>query len=526
MMLLLLSAGSASAVTIGDRDYTPEHPLVYEDPLNLWPFSYLNEQGEPEGFNIDLLKALMEELRIPYVIRLKPQQEVLEDLRSGKSDLTLGPTATFYKFNSKYGRHTITLLTQSVAAPAGQPATVRTFRDLSRKGQQVIVKDSSLCHHLMRDYGWGRNAVPTADMGKTIREVSRKGEGQIVWNTLSLEWLIHHYQLDNMRLEPVDMPYTEFKYMSGNQPLLDLIDLAYARMNADGRMAPLEERWFYHFREDEATPVWAWWLVGLMLPLFAAALVYMVRTVRQGRPIGQSNNKLEGQLAELTGDGKTRLWKYNVRRQTFSWLDAKGRSLSSVGRQQFSTRYNKADWQLLSEALDRLITPHRDTKGHVETETTVELMARDAEYGDTELHHFVVVLSVLNRDSEGCPADIVATKKDVSRELRLKETNQMRSLRYWSVFYNDESGVMQFDKDGYLTNANPKAGEHFQINIDQTVQQHTHISQILGTTMPDNLNKTDGTSGSKMVGERRVEYQLNTVCNDSGEVLGLFVFSI
>lgn len=51
------------------RTYTEEHPLVYEDVFDLWPYSFLNENGEPDGYNVELIQMMLKELNIPYVIR-------------------------------------------------------------------------------------------------------------------------------------------------------------------------------------------------------------------------------------------------------------------------------------------------------------------------------------------------------------------------------------------------------------------------------------------------------------------------
>ena len=91
--LLTLCLAMASAASA--RPYTREHPLVYEDAWDLWPYVYLNDKGQPEGYNIDMLQLLLKELDIPYVIRLKPTSEALEDLKAGRSDLMLGMVASY-----------------------------------------------------------------------------------------------------------------------------------------------------------------------------------------------------------------------------------------------------------------------------------------------------------------------------------------------------------------------------------------------------------------------------------------------
>ena len=36
--------------------YDEANPLIYEDAWDLWPYVFLNEKGDPDGYNVDLLK--------------------------------------------------------------------------------------------------------------------------------------------------------------------------------------------------------------------------------------------------------------------------------------------------------------------------------------------------------------------------------------------------------------------------------------------------------------------------------------
>ena len=185
------------------RQYTKDHPLVYEDVWDLWPYSFLNDNGEPEGYNIDLIR------------KLKSAEETFNDLKSGKSDLTLGLAVGYHDEYGLYGKNAVTLFTQSVVTPKSKPVQIKTFRDLSKPGMQVIVNSNSMCYHLMLDYGWGDNAIPRKDIQDVIQQVSAREEGQIVWNTLTLKWLIHRYLIDNLQLTPVNMPHGEYKFNAG-----------------------------------------------------------------------------------------------------------------------------------------------------------------------------------------------------------------------------------------------------------------------------------------------------------------------
>ena len=192
--ILLMVSPEAQALTDSlslpkpqSREYTEEHPLVYEDVWDLWPYAFLNDKGEPEGYNVDLIRMMMKRLGIPYIIRMKSSQETFDDLKSGKSDLTLGLAVGYHDEYGLYGKNAVTLFTQSVVTPKSKPVQIKTFRDLGKPGMQVIVNRNSMCYHLMLDYGWGDNAIPRKDIREVIQQVSAREEGQIVWNTLTLK---------------------------------------------------------------------------------------------------------------------------------------------------------------------------------------------------------------------------------------------------------------------------------------------------------------------------------------------------
>ena len=128
---LAAQADNTTLQTPKHREYTEAHPLVYEDVWDLWPYAYLNDNGEPEGYNIDLIRLMMDELDIPYVIRLRPAEEAFHDLKSGRSDLMLGLAVGFHDEYGSYSKHAVTLFTQSVATPKSKPIEIKAFREES-----------------------------------------------------------------------------------------------------------------------------------------------------------------------------------------------------------------------------------------------------------------------------------------------------------------------------------------------------------------------------------------------------------
>ena len=525
-MVLLLSVHLSLAVVFAQSDttriFSVNNPLIYEDVWDLWPYSFLNDNGDPDGFNVDLIRLLMKELDIPYEIRLKPSSEAFRDLKEGKSDLMLGLAVGFHDEFGKYAKNTVTLFTQSVVTPKNKEVVIKRFRDLSN--HQVIVCDSSLVYHLMLEYGWGENATPVGDMSEAIQEVSAKGEGQIVWNTLSLKWLMNRYHIDDLELTPVNMPHGEYKFMSNNQQLLDKLDEAYTRLYTNDKIQPLQDKWFYPERQHKEEPKWLWYLLGGGLLLLVFMAVYGISYRIQNRKIRLENVKRNNRLALILQTSQVHIWTYDIKKNQFSWHNDNGQVAYTYSIEEFSQRYSREDFISLKSALDKLAETTKTDEEEKEIE--LNLRAKDVEWGDgdTNDRDYHIVLSVLSRDKKGNPAVIIGTKKDVTEEQQQKRLDEERTLRYWSIFYTPILGIILFNKDGRLVNINPKACDIFGCNAEEIIEEGVDIHSMFNIDIQD-LEDMNGYQATQTVGHDMItEFRLMTIHDDAGEMLGVFAF--
>lgn len=539
LFFAILSLTTMAAKSDSTRVYTEQNPLVYEDAWDLWPYTFLNDNGEPDGFNIDLIRLIMKELNIPYIIKLRPQQQAFEDLRDRKSDLMLGLAVGFHDQYGLYGNNAITLFTQSVAAPKGKPTDIKTFRDLGKEGIKVIVNPNSMSYHLMIDYGWEENAIPSSDLREVIQQVSAHEDGQIVWNTLSLKWLMNRYHIDNLQLTPVNMPHGEYKFMSNDQQLLDRLDEAYTKLYTADKITPLQDKWFYPERLKPETPQWIWYALGIALLLIVFASAYAISYRIQSTKLNRQNLMRNRRLALILQTSQVRIWTYDIVKDQFAWRNDNGQVAYTYSMEEFSQRYSPEDSARLKTALNRLA---KGTKADQDEELTLSLRAKDVEGGDTDLRDYYIVLSVLRRDKEGKPTVIIGTKKDVTKESQHKRDEDDRALRYWSIFYTPIVGIMYFDKEGKIVNINPKACEMFRCEAEEIIAEKASIRDILGIG-DISLESLDGFYATHIIDldkipdeERTIksikakgklynEFKLMTVYDDSEELLGIFAFS-
>ncbi len=497
------------------RSYTEKNPLVYEDMWDLWPYAFQNNEGEPDGFNVELIRMVLDELDIPYVIKLKDQQEAFEDLRDGKSDLMLGLSAGFHDAYGLYSENPITLFTQSVASPIDKPVDIRTFKDLGN--HKVIVNDSSLCHHLMIDYGWADNAIPYSDMKSALQEVSTEGEGMIVWNTLSLKWLINKYHIENLQIIPVNMPHGEYKFMSNDPVLLQRLDSIYSVLDSSDKLVKLRNKWFYPERQDTGIPSWIWWVAGAATLLALIMGIYAVIYNIQGKRLTRRNDRSNKRLALIMETSHVRIWTYEVATRTFTWRNENGQAAYTYTAEEFAHRYHPEDFQRLTNALQLLAEKPPVKSKEEEEEITLNIKAKDTEDGDAEERDFIIVLSVLRRDKRGNATFILGTKKDVTEQTLHQRQEEDSIQRYWAIFNMPMMGVIYFTHDGDMININEKACQMFRCNHDDILAQHPSYKDFLQLDEVD-IDNANNLTTTKTYPEKGLSVNLKFLPVDSGNV--------
>ena len=467
--LLSLTATSAQE-SDSTRVFTKDNPLVYEDAWDLWPYAFLNENGEPVGYNIDLLKLIFKELDIPYIIKLKPTSEALNDLKAGQADLMCGMDAHFHDDYAMYGKSVLQLFTHSIVHQKGIRPVIYEMEDLANF--RVIVHNGSFSHHLMIRKGWGKNAVPYDDMQEAVQKAHLDPSSQIVWNTLSLKWLIHKFQFDNLELSHVDVQHGEYKFMSNNPRLLQRIDSVYTILRSQDRLTSIQNKWFYPERQDSGIPSWVWRLAILLALGALASLIYYVIYRQRERKMKMLLHNDNNRLALILNTSKVRIWIYHVASRTVTPLDEKGNPMPTRPSVDFFRQTTPSDFERLSNALASISSQKEE---HV----TLNIIGKD-EASDTELRNFTVDLSVSRRDKEGHPTDIIGTRSDTTEDRLKQKQAKENMLRYQAIFNSAMIDMVVYDENGIIIDMNEKAWMAFRGKKEEILSSKISVSQVLG----------------------------------------------
>lgn len=459
---LFFTAQISTAQDYHSTIYSDDSPLIFEDSWNYWPFSFTNDEGDPRGYNIDVVKEMLKRLNIPYVIRLKEFDQVKADLRNGHADLICAIKGDYNNdAEGMYGDAVLTLLGHSIMAPKSTPVTIRSLNDL--RDQSVYVHSNGFAHNLMKQYRLDKNAMPYSEMRDLCLAVSARDSGKVLYNTQSLQWLINKYHLKNMRLTPVNMPYAEYHFMSNDTVLLARLDSLYKTMTANNEIKELQKKWFRQKQEDDTilnkmSHIAIFAIVVLLLT--AIMLIYYRLKLMHIKSINETTNKM---FTLYMNSAKMTLWSYDVLKDRFYIIDTNGMVDTEYTQAMFSLFYHKDDFVEMLKAIE-------DVKNKTLKSANMQVRYHLPDAPDNEIYYNLKIC--IYKENKGKPEQLLGIQQDMTeKHLRTKKIMDTR-MKFQTVFNSMIMDIFYFDKDGVLADVNNHAMETFGIPSKEMILSH------------------------------------------------------
>lgn len=157
LLLLLASAGMAATPVIvgGDRNYPP--------------YEFLDEQGEPAGYNVDLTRAIAEVMGMEVEIHLGAWVDMRRALQRGEIDALQGMSYSAERAREVDFTPPHTVIHHSIFARKGAPS-VRSLEEL--RGKRVAVQERGILHDYLQSDDFGVILVPVQTQADALRLLS------------------------------------------------------------------------------------------------------------------------------------------------------------------------------------------------------------------------------------------------------------------------------------------------------------------------------------------------------------------
>ncbi|MGM0498406.1 MAG: transporter substrate-binding domain-containing protein, partial [Bacteroidota bacterium] len=244
MIAFLALRNSAFGTTVDSLE-----KIVVGADFDYKPYSYLNDNGEAKGFDVDIIKAIAEKYDIELEFRFTRWDKALENLNKGKVDVLISvlyteQRDTMYDYTIPYNEDYYGIFVR-------EESEVKDISGLSKKQILALKGDASITRFI-KPMALFENTTLASSLPKAIRLLSEgKGDAVLAPYSIGME-AINDLGIKNVKVEgPSIMPILyRFAVKEGDAQLLSLLNDGIDHVKVSGKKEKLVEKWDFHKRDE------------------------------------------------------------------------------------------------------------------------------------------------------------------------------------------------------------------------------------------------------------------------------------
>jgi two-component system sensor histidine kinase EvgS len=341
---------------------TQRSRIVIGGDSNYPPYEYLDEEGNPAGFNVELTRAIAKHAGLNIIIQLKPWSQVKEGLLSGQIDMVQGMFYSLerdkeFNFSPPHSTvsHVIVATTDTplfatsgklagkmnhIVDAAGHPLP-ESLDGL--KGKTVVVMKDDIMHDLVASEE--AITVVTAESEEAVLEalVERNYNYALASRMPALYW-IEKNGWSNLQVVDNTLIASEYCYATkiGDEALLPLFSEGLAAIKASGEYRQIYNRTLNRYEEYDHRYFRLLFITAIVLIVFLIIVVTW-------------NKQLKGKVKEHTEELETEvaihrrhLQALEEREETINLLlNSTAEGIYGLDREGFCKFFNHAAQKLL-----------------------------------------------------------------------------------------------------------------------------------------------------------------------------------
>ena len=427
------------------REYTEERPLVIVSDWEFPPYEFRNDNGEADGYNVEVLDLILDNLKVPHKYLMQEWFQCTRTFESHEADLIHALTINYKKHPYVMTQNMITYYPVKMVRRKSQKAFHRISQLTPRDTLMVKNNDYvALRVQAIQDKPFHMEYRTPKEALTAIRNGHR---AYYIWGEIPLKMKIKEYGLDSLILDDVDFPAGELRIIGYDKELIDAIDDAYARLEQSGELQPIYDKWFNPERvHNDSSPIALFALVGSVIAIIIAFL--LSRLIRARIKVTASRSEdINRMMRQALQMGNFYVFEYDIKANRM--------------RNTYGTLIPEEGLDL--EAFIQRMDPdiQQDFRHHTQSlmgdEEQNRYFNRRFNIGTEEApdwRHLEGTAIVEQEQRE--PRYIIYAVKDITQDVESERINQEMGNKYARMFETNLIAMSFYDKEGWFVDANEK----------------------------------------------------------------------
>jgi PAS domain S-box-containing protein len=458
-----LARAVTNEVTSASAAGTPRH-IVYGGDQEYPPFEWLDKDGQPEGFNVDLIRAIGKAMGYDVEVRLGPWPRMREALEHGGgvdvSDMFLTKErAKTEAFSAPFWE-----VHDEIFARLGA-GRVNSVDELA--GREVLCQQGSAAAELLRHAVPKAKLILVASEPEALRRLALGQEDCAVVTSMAGRYAIRQNDLRNLRasgppLWPRDYCLVTAK---GRPQLLADLNEGLAIVKETGRFDEIYDKWFadvvprrpWLSRFQALLP---WMVIGLA---GLAAWIWILRhTVRQRtRELRQSEQRLR-LTVEAANVG---LWDWDLENNAI-WLSPEWKRQIGYEDHEIPNRFEEWQSRVHPGDLDRMLATIKayHEKPWPDYEVEFRLRHKDGSY------RWILAKASLITDGQGKAKRMLGSHLDITERKQVGELLQESETRHRFLFEHNPMPMLIYERGTLqMLGVNDAFKEHYGYSLKEAL---------------------------------------------------------
>ncbi len=274
-----------------------DRPVVVGGDRNFPPYEFLDENGQPAGYNVDLTRAIASEMGLNIDIQLGRWTERIEALEAGRIDIMQG---MFYSpdrdlafdFSQPHAVSHYVAVVRKGDAPA--PASVA---DLS--GKRIVVEQGDILHDFVIQNGLENQVAAVSDQEKALRELREGQHDCALVSLITAHYLTDRHGWSDLVIGKKSIFAAGYCYASakGQKAVLAQFSEGLKALDNTGEYRRIHDKWLGVYRDTSTSLMDALrYSAIVIIPLSVIVLLAVIWSWSLRRQVAEKTHALQESL--------------------------------------------------------------------------------------------------------------------------------------------------------------------------------------------------------------------------------------